>query len=74
LEATMAGMATCPLTHMTEVSASRDIVSALTGHPLPQVLIRVGTAPAMEEVPPPTPRRRLQDVLVWQSSTAEAER
>ena len=74
LEATMADMATCPLTHMTEVSASRDIVSALTGRPLPQVLIRVGTAPAMEEIPPPTPRRRLSDVLVWQSSTAEAER
>ena len=31
LEATTAGMATCPLTHMTEVAASRDIVSALTG-------------------------------------------
>ncbi|MGH3645197.1 MAG: Acg family FMN-binding oxidoreductase [Mycobacterium sp.] len=70
LEATMAGLATCPLTHMTEVQASRDIVSALTGHPLPQVLIRIGLVPAMDEVPPPTPRRPLQDVLVWQPSVA----
>jgi hypothetical protein len=71
LEATMAGMATCPLTHMTELSASRDIVSALTGHPLPQVLIRVGIAPALEEIPPPTPRRPLRDVLTWQPSAAD---
>lgn len=71
LEATMAGMATCPLTHMTELRASCDIVSALTGHPLPQVLIRVGIAPALEEVPPLTPRRSLHDVLVWQTSAAD---
>lgn len=74
LEATMSGMATCTLTHMTEVSASRDIVSALTNHPLPQVLIRVGTAPAIEEVPPPTPRRPLRDVLIWRSATTDAPR
>jgi hypothetical protein len=63
LEATMIGMATCPLTHVTEVPASRDIVSQLTGRPLPQVLVRVGTAPLLEEAPPPTPRRPLGDVL-----------
>lgn len=71
LEATTAGMATCPLTHMTEVAASRDIVSALTGHPLPQVLIRVGTTPVSETVPPPTPRRPLSEVLTWRPSAAE---
>jgi hypothetical protein len=63
LEATMVGLATCTLTHMTEVAASRDIVSALTGRPYPQVLIRVGLAPVLEQIPPPTPRRPLTDVL-----------
>lgn len=63
LEATMAGMATCTLTHMTEIAASRDIIAALTGRPNPQVLIRVGMAPALESPPPPTPRRPLGDVL-----------
>jgi hypothetical protein len=74
LEATMAGMATCPLTHLTELTVSRDIVTELTGHPLPQVLIRVGMAPAMAEVPPPTPRRPLREVLTWEPSVAEVSR
>jgi hypothetical protein len=65
LEATMAGLATCPLTHMTEVEASRDIIGELTGRALPQVLIRVGLVPALDAVPPPTPRRPLDDVLSW---------
>lgn len=63
LEATMAGLASCTLTHLTEHPATRDIISALTGHPLPQVLIRLGTAPSLDEVPPPTPRRELSDVF-----------
>jgi hypothetical protein len=64
LEATMAGLATCPLTHITEVPASREIVAALTGpDAVPQVLIRIGMTPAMAEVPPPTPRRPLGEVL-----------
>jgi hypothetical protein len=74
LEATVAGMATCTLTHMTEVEASRDIVGGLTGHRLPQVLIRVGLVSAMDEVPPPTPRRPLSDVLTWQPSVADTSR
>ncbi|MDT5339148.1 MAG: hypothetical protein QOD90_4653 [Mycobacterium sp.] len=74
LEATMAGMATCPLTHMTELGASSDIVGNLTGHPLPQVLIRVGVAPALDDFPPPTPRRPLHDVLVWKPLVAEVSR
>ncbi len=64
LEATLAGLATGTLTHVTEVPAARDIVAAVTGKPLPQVLVRVGgTAPALEEAPPLTPRRPLSDVL-----------
>jgi len=74
LEATMAGMATCPLTHMIEVDASRDIVSGLTGRPLPQILIRVGLAPATDEASSSTPRRPLQDVLVWQPQIAKTSR
>lgn len=63
LEATLAGMATCTLTHLTELRASRDIISALVDRDLPQVLIRIGAAPAYDPVSPPTPRRRLEDVL-----------
>lgn len=63
LEATVAGLASCTLTHLTEHAATRDIISTLTGHPLPQVLVRIGTAPALEQVPPPTPRRQLTDVF-----------
>jgi len=63
LEATMAGMATCTLTHMTEVKASREIISAVVDRDFPQILIRVGTAPSIDDVAPPTPRRRLDDVL-----------
>ncbi|BDX33594.1 putative NAD(P)H nitroreductase acg [Mycobacterium antarcticum] len=63
LEATLAGMATCTLTHLTEVAASRDIVSGLIGRPYPQALIRIGLAPSLDEIPPPTPRRPLSDVL-----------
>lgn len=64
LECTMAGLATCPLTHLTEVPASRTMLAALTEcDGVPQVLLRVGSAPVLEEVPPPTPRRPLEDVL-----------
>ena len=53
LDATMAGLATCTLTHITEVPASRGIVAALIGqNTTPQVLIRVGLAPSIEDVPP----------------------
>ena len=36
LEATVAGLATCTLTHLTELSTSRHIVEELTGRALPQ--------------------------------------
>lgn len=66
LECTMARLATCTLTHMTEVAASRDIIRGLIGRrELPQLLIRVGRVPAVEDVPPPTPRRPVADVLKW---------
>ena len=64
LEATMAGLATCTLTHMTELDASRDIIRTLVGGPGdPQLLIRIGTIPPLSDPPPPTPRRPVADVL-----------
>jgi hypothetical protein len=70
----MAGLSTCPLTHLTEEPATREMVTVLTGQPLPQVLIRVGMVPALDDVPPPTPRRPLTDVLSWQLAVAEIPR
>ena len=64
LECTMAGIATCTLTHLIESTESRDIVRNLTDRrDEPQVLIRVGTTPPFENPPPPTPRRSLDGVL-----------
>ena len=64
LDCTMAELATCTLTHITELEASRDIIRTLVGKPsFPQALIRVGIAPTNEETPPPTPRRNLSEVL-----------
>jgi hypothetical protein len=64
LECTVAGIATCTLTHLIEVAASRDIVRDLTsGTGQPQAVIRAGIAPLMEH-PTPTPRRPLDEVLL----------
>jgi hypothetical protein len=64
LECTIAGLATCPLTHITELEASRDIIRDLTAaKAMPQVLIRVGAAPDIGDTPTPTPRRSLAEVL-----------
>jgi hypothetical protein len=64
LECTMAGMATCTLTHLIEVDESRDIVRGLIAHRgQPQVVIRAGIAPPMEHLPAPTPRRPLDEVF-----------
>lgn len=64
LECTMAGLATCPVGHLTELSVTRELLAAVTDHTdLPQVLIRVGVAPALGEASPVTPRRPIADVL-----------
>lgn len=63
LECTAAGLATCTLTHMTELAPSREIVRQLTGqHGMPQVLVRIGKTPTTGSVAP-TRRRPLDDVL-----------
>lgn len=64
LEATMAGLATCTLTNITELYPGRDIVASLIDQPTtPQVLIRVGSAPEIDDKPPPTPRRPIEEVF-----------
>lgn len=64
LECTAAGLATCTLTHMIELHASREIVRRLTRRRAePQVLIRVGRGMTVSPPPVLTPRRRLEEVL-----------
>jgi hypothetical protein len=56
--------AKCTLTHMTELVQSREIIRQLTAQrDLPQLLIRVGQAPAPVVEPVATPRRPVTDVL-----------
>lgn len=63
LECTAAGLATCPLTHITELAAGRRTVASLLPEDAqPQVIIRIGTAPDTTEQPP-TPRRLLTETL-----------
>ncbi|WP_026256274.1 NAD(P)H nitroreductase [Mycobacterium sp. 155] len=64
LDATLAGLATCTLTHITELPASRQIVATLIGQSTtPQVLIRIGLVPSLDDVPPATPRRPINEVF-----------
>lgn len=64
LEATVAGLATCTLTNITELWPGRDVVASLIGQTTtPQVIVRVGQAPSLEDLPPPTPRRPIDEVL-----------
>ena len=64
LEATMSGLATCTLTHITELWPGQNVVASLIGQTTtPQVLIRVGTAPEIEQTPPATPRRPINEVF-----------
>ena len=63
LECTLAGLASCTLTHMTELWQSRELIRALLGQAgAPQVLVRVGEAP-WERPLPATPRRPLSETL-----------
>ena len=62
LEATMAELATCTLTHITELQAGRNLVATLIDQTsTPQALVRVGFASQVEDQPPPTPRQPLGD-------------
>jgi Nitroreductase family len=64
LDCTMAGFATCPVTHPTEHDDTRDLIRSLMGRDaVPQVLVRVGVVPLAGKAPKPTPRRPLSEVL-----------
>ncbi|WP_051406945.1 hypothetical protein [Nocardia sp. CNY236] len=64
LECTAAGLASCALTHITEIPAGRKLLANLVPHPaMPQVLIRIGTAPEDSDMTPPTPRRAVTDMF-----------
>ena len=64
LECTVAGLATCTLTHMTELAPSREIVRGLTGQRgMPQLLIRIGQSSVDDAERRTTPRKALTDVL-----------
>ncbi|MBJ7338154.1 NAD(P)H nitroreductase [Mycolicibacterium sp.] len=64
LNCTVAGIATCTLSHITEFAESRAVIQDLIGsRAFPQVLIRAGEAPPTEAVPEPTPRRPLSEVM-----------
>ncbi len=64
LECTLAGYATCTLSHLTELPRSRTVVQRLIERDaFPQVLIRVGTDPGPQDPPEPTPRLPLSQIL-----------
>ncbi|UXA20124.1 Acg family FMN-binding oxidoreductase [Mycobacterium sp. SMC-4] len=64
LDATAAGMATCTVSHVTELSSGRDVLAALVGNrSIPQVLVRVGRVSILKPPPPATPRRSVDDVV-----------
>ncbi|UMB70896.1 Acg family FMN-binding oxidoreductase [Mycobacterium paraterrae] len=61
---TAAGLASCTVTHLTELPATRDVIRSLVpAATVPQVLIRLGLVPLTERTPKPTPRRPLSEVL-----------
>ena len=63
LEGTLAGLASCTLTHMTESVTSREIIRLLTGQTgAPQLLIRFGVVRSSDELPM-TPRRPLAEIM-----------
>ena len=64
LEATMAGLATCTLTHITELRASREIVATLIGpdHHTAGLDSR-WSRPRVRDIPPATPRRPIDEVF-----------
>lgn len=68
LECTVAGLATCTLTHMTELAPSREIVRGLTGQRgMPQLLIRIGRPIKTGAEPAATRRKPLSQVLEFRS-------
>ncbi|WP_054812635.1 Acg family FMN-binding oxidoreductase [Nocardia arizonensis] len=62
LECTVEGAATCALTHLTELPASRRLIAELIDHQItPQVVVRVGADDSAAG--PQTPRRPVEEYL-----------
>ena len=71
LEATAAGLVTCPLSQPLEVAETRDRVrdDVLDGASCPQILLRVGWAAFNADPLPPTPRRPLTELIdQWETA------
>jgi len=64
LTATALGLASCPLTEPLELADVRQtVIDKVTGGAYPQMVLRIGWAPANADPLPATPRRDLADVL-----------
>ncbi|MTE14305.1 Acg family FMN-binding oxidoreductase [Nocardia aurantiaca] len=74
LECTVAELATCTLTNITELPAGRDLLTGMISSPgIPQVVVRVGTPPTDDAYQPaPTPRRPVTDILTLAGPTPTA--
>jgi nitroreductase len=74
LTATALGLATSPISELLEIDATREAVRAhvfgASGYP--QMLLRLGWAPADADPLPQTPRRRLDDVVTWPGGPAQS--
>lgn len=71
LECTVMGLATCPLTHLTELPRSRAALRTVTARlEPPQVLVRIGTVPESDDTIRPTPRLPLSEILSVTPATA----
>ncbi|MGW5055043.1 Acg family FMN-binding oxidoreductase [Actinokineospora sp. NPDC004072] len=65
LEATGLGLATCPLSQPLELPETRAAIrdGVLDGAAVPQLVLRIGWAPAAAPPLPSTPRRPVEDIL-----------
>ncbi len=72
LSATAMGLATCPVTEPLEIPDTREAVriDVFGADGFPQMLMRMGWAPAGAEPLPATPRRPLPEVTDWRRNVA----
>ncbi|MGW6702123.1 Acg family FMN-binding oxidoreductase [Nocardia sp. NPDC055049] len=73
LTATGIGLATCLLTEPLEVAAERAEIrnDLLSDTIYPQAFLRVGWAPDSADLPPETPRRRIEDLMIGEDEVSD---